>query len=442
MNIKTFSKVLIAIVVVAAISFSCKSGKNSFPGFSQTEDGLFYKYHTHGTDTNKAHVGDKITAVMSYRTMADSVFSSSQASAPFEIPMMESTYDGDVFAALGMMSPGDSATFVISTDSFFQKTVGSPAPEYLDSGSFFYLDIKMLNIQTPEQMEAERLKMEKEQMEIEKVTIQEYMSANKIAAIQDPSGIFIARNKAGKGAKPVAGSYAKLQLVAKTLGAQGAEFINTYKDGKLFEMEVGTGQLGVGFETGILSMQVGEKATFIVPFNLAFGAKGYNGFIPPFATIVFDAELVEVISAEAMQAKRDKEAKEAAAKEQKDIAIYLKANKITAKPTPSGLYFVPTVQGSGKMAQAGKKVKVHYTGYLLNGTKFDSSLDRNEPFEFVLGQGNVIPGWDEGLSMMKEGGKAKLVIPSSLGYGARGAGEVIPPSSPLVFEVELIKVLD
>jgi len=90
----------------------------------------------------------------------------------------------------------------------------------------------------------------------------------------------------------------------------------------------------------------------------------------------------------------------------------------------------------------GKKVKVHYTGKLLDGKKFDSSLDRNQPFEFVLGAGQVIQGWDEGIALMKEGEDGILFIPSHLGYGARGAGGVIPANATLIFEVQLLQVIE
>ncbi len=96
--------------------------------------------------------------------------------------------------------------------------------------------------------------------------------------------------------------------------------------------------------------------------------------------------------------------------------------------------------GEGVEAVVGKKVSVHYTGWLTDGTKFDSSLDRNDPFDFALGRGQVIRGWDEGVAGMQVGGKRKLTIPPEMGYGARGAGGVIPPNATLVFEVELLAV--
>ncbi len=113
------------------------------------------------------------------------------------------------------------------------------------------------------------------------------------------------------------------------------------------------------------------------------------------------------------------------------------AQKVTK---PDGLVMEDVKVGTGAEAKSGQKVKVHYTGWLTNGTKFDSSVDRGTPFEFNLGAGQVIKGWDEGVAGMKIGGKRKLTIPPQLGYGARGAGALIPPNSTLVFDVELLGV--
>jgi len=108
--------------------------------------------------------------------------------------------------------------------------------------------------------------------------------------------------------------------------------------------------------------------------------------------------------------------------------------------TPTGLIIEELVLGEGAAAAAGQSVTVHYTGWLTNGKKFDSSKDRDDPFVFPLGAGHVIRGWDEGVQGMKVGGSRKLTIPPELGYGARGAGGAIPPNATLVFEVELLGI--
>ena len=107
--------------------------------------------------------------------------------------------------------------------------------------------------------------------------------------------------------------------------------------------------------------------------------------------------------------------------------------------TPSGLQYTDTAEGDGEAAQAGNNVSVHYTGWLTDGTKFDSSVDRNQPFQFPLGAGRVIAGWDEGIALMREGGRARLVIPPELAYGDAGNG-AIPPGATLLFDVWLVEV--
>jgi FKBP-type peptidyl-prolyl cis-trans isomerase len=194
----------------------------------------------------------------------------------------------------------------------------------------------------------------------------------------------------------------------------------------------------------------------VVPSAMGFGEQGkkdMNGkdIIAPFSPVVYDIEVLDLkTKAENEKAVKEEEAakkkaaSEAMSKEPLQIQQYIKENKVTAKPTASGLYYIEKVKGKGPLAKAGNKVKVHYTGKLMNGKVFDSSLDKKPatPFEFTLGQGQVIPGWDEGIMLMSAGGKATLIIPSKLAYGERGAGADIPAYSPLVFDVELISISD
>ncbi|MEC4674054.1 MAG: FKBP-type peptidyl-prolyl cis-trans isomerase [Nitrospirota bacterium] len=117
---------------------------------------------------------------------------------------------------------------------------------------------------------------------------------------------------------------------------------------------------------------------------------------------------------------------------------WAQADEPNTVETPSGLKYVDLVTGDGREAHVGETAIVHYTGRLTDGTKFDSSVDRNKPFSFPLGKGRVIKGWDEGVEGMKIGSKRKLIIPPNLGYGSRGAGRLIPPNATLIFEVELL----
>ncbi|MBL1180257.1 MAG: FKBP-type peptidyl-prolyl cis-trans isomerase [Bacteroidetes bacterium] len=163
-------------------------------------------------------------------------------------------------------------------------------------------------------------------------------------------------------------------------------------------------------------------------------------FIKPATNLTFELRLTDISTIEELQAKAQQEAEKMAVVENENIKNYITENKISTPPTQSGLYYIELQKGKGAKAEPGKSVKVHYTGTILDGTKFDSSVDRNEPFEFILGQGGVIRGWEEGIGYMQAGGKAKLIIPSFLAYGEQQRGPVIKPFSTLVFEVELLEV--
>ena len=195
----------------------------------------------------------------------------------------------------------------------------------------------------------------------------------------------------------------------------------------------------------IRMMHVGDSATFILDADTFFH---YMGGENPFEykELYFTFKMMELMpKAEVdamMQAQEEQyNAYIAQAKAAEDSLMrkYIADNKIKVAPTASGLYFISKKAGKGAQAVAGKRVFVHYVGKLLDGTEFDNSIKRGEPIDFILGQGQVIPGWDEGIGMMKEGEKAVLLIPSNLAYGERG-NQVIPPCAPLVFDVELVKV--
>jgi len=194
---------------------------------------------------------------------------------------------------------------------------------------------------------------------------------------------------------------------------------------------------------GMSMMHVGDSAVFWCNsdsvFKKLFRMRKLPKFVDSTQDIYFAIKMVAVKTPQQMQAEESARMIKLQNEEDRAREEYLKKNNITVKPTEDGLYFVPVKPGKGPHPQVGDKVSVHYTGYLLNGQKFDSSRDRGKPFEFTLGKHQVIPGWDEGIAMLRKGGTAKLIIPSSLGYGARNMGP-IPPFSTLVFEVKLVDI--
>ena len=301
-----------AFVAVLTIS-ACKN--SPYPGYEQSENGLYSKFYKHDEKAIKAQEGDLLQISIAFRNNKDSViFDSKKANKGggdfVQILLIKPTFKGSLEDALASMSLGDSASFLISADSFFLITSKQPElPKFVEKGSMLTFEIALQKITSKAEVEKEQQKM----MEEQKVMME------------------LRKNE-----------------------------------------------------------------------------------------------------------------------EPKTLAKYLEDNKITTKPTASGLYYIEKTKGKGAKPVAGSMVKVSYTGHLLDGTIFDTSdeatakqagtYDERRPYgpiEFPIGQGQVIPGWDEALSMMNAGTKVQVIIPSSLAYGERGQ-RPIPPFTTLVFDMELV----
>ncbi|MCL2245961.1 MAG: FKBP-type peptidyl-prolyl cis-trans isomerase [Lentimicrobiaceae bacterium] len=224
------------------------------------------------------------------------------------------------------------------------------------------------------------------------------------------------------------------------------------KDSVLFENEPLTLKILESLFAGdvfaaIQKMHLGDSAIFIID-----GKKFFEYFIEqdyPFDSndLYFTFKLNKILPKEefeAMQAERTRQyeaiMEEYRLAEDSLINNYITTNKIKVKPTEEGIYFVKKVSGNGKAITNGSTVSVHYTGKFLDGYVFDSSIDSGAPFTLTVGNGQVIPGWEKTLLLMKGGDKATVLIPSKLAYGSRGADYVIPPYTPLIFDMEIMSV--
>jgi len=235
--------------------------------------------------------------------------------------------------------------------------------------------------------------------------------------IETGSGLKYVELKIGQGSYPQKGDKVVVHYTGKL--EDGTVFDSSLDRNVPFEFTLGQGRVIKGWDEGLATMKIGGKRTLIIPPDLGYGSRGAGDRIPPNSKLIFEVELIDI------------------KKPFVDTDFELPGEENVSE---SGMVMIDHVIGSGDFAQNGQKVIVHYTGKLESGQKFDSSHDRGSPFVFVLGEGRVIKGWEEGLSSMKIGGKRTLIIPPYLAYGSRGAGNVIPPNATLIFEVELVDI--
>lgn len=450
-------KILLVIPVALLLTLVLSScGKHA--GYKKTDSGLYYKFYTQNEDSVKADTSKIATLLISYRTTVNGkdsvIFDSKTRNIPFEIKLMKPVYPGDIFEALSMMHKGDSASFILNAGDFFLKTAQAPQiPEGIDSTADMIFNIRMLKVQTMEEYQMDKAQQLTRQKDNAAKSLQDYLTKNNVTTAPTATGVYIIHQKPATGRAIKKGDFVKIHFSVTLI--DGKKLFSTHDNGTPMTFEFGQPFDTKGFDEGIGAVKEGETARFIVPGEMAFGEQGrrsMNGeeLIAPYATIIYDVEVLDVST----KAEHEKQVAEetAAKKKAADLAKnnepslikkYVADNKITVKPTASGLYYIERVKGKGKKAEKGMKVQMNYTGRLLDGTKFDSNLDRKplKPFEFTLGQQEVIPGWDEGVALMNEGGKATFIIPSKLAYGEREMGGKIKAYSPLVFEVELVKVL-
>lgn len=233
-----------------------------------------------------------------------------------------------------------------------------------------------------------------------------------------------------------------VSMHVQTMNTKDSLIFSTYKTGKPYDIKLIVPQFKGDLLAGIPMLGEGDSALFLVNVDSLY--KGIpKGQRPPMfkdGFMKFTVKMIATMDEAKYMAKKEAAAAALIIEEELKLSEILKQYP-NIKSTESGLKYNIEKQGNGKPALAGKKATLHYTGKLLNGKIFDSSVDRGTPFSFVVGQGQVIKGWDEGVALLKEGSKATFIIPAKIGYGMQEAGP-IPAGSTLLFDVELLKVED
>ncbi len=269
------------------------------------------------------------------------------------------------------------------------------------------------------------------------------------ACSRDSEGYYTAENglkyqylkENPQGEKPKIGDYVEIKMAYAN--SSDSVLFNTKELGGSIKMQIRKPKYKTSYNEALQMLRTGERALFKIRAD-SFYLKTRREKIPEFVKkdeyLTFDIELLKILSKEEVQKEQKLLDEQRKKDEDKLLDYYLQENNISTKPLISGLYYIETRKGTGKPSKAGSILTVHYKGKFLSGEIFDSSYKRNQPFSFTLGNGDVIAGWEEGFSKMKEGGKATFIIPSYLAYGKKGYGKIIAPYTTLIFEVELLKV--
>ncbi|MBN1598783.1 MAG: FKBP-type peptidyl-prolyl cis-trans isomerase [Bacteroidales bacterium] len=269
------------------------SNQSPYPGFSKGKQNIYYQLHKIGEFSQKAKYNDYITADIVYKTMADSVFFEGRR----KLQLTKTDAKGSVDKCFTMLSEGDCATFIISADEFFLKTLESDLPPFIKPGSNMKVKVDVVDIQTNEEYNKEKkafLNWIEDFGEYEKVVLQQFLSEEKLPVQPTGTGLFYLVIEEGKGKKIEKGDTITVNYEGKFL--HGKYFDSTIRRNQPFQFIYGTEwQVIKGLEEGIGLMREGEKALFILPSDLAFGTEGSStGIIPPFTSLIFVVEILSV----------------------------------------------------------------------------------------------------------------------------------------------------
>lgn len=399
--------------------------------FSQTNSGLRYRFYKSNIDNPKPIDGDVLTVELACVYNDSLLFKSSNNFKDLRIVYNNSENNTIVNEAFSLMHKGDSIALLLPADSVLKILGIDKLPIYIAGNEIIELDIKLVDFISQEELKAE---LEQKYIESSNKLIEKYINGNKINVEPFSSGLYYIENIQGSGSYPEFGEKVFVSYVAKLLD----ETVVDDASDTVVEIVLGKNQIFPGMEEGIMNMRKGGKATLIIPFDLAFGKEG-SSLVPPYSPLCIDIVLVDIIDKAIVEKEDELKAKASVLEAKRIFDNYIVENNLTNNLISEGISYRIITNGSSESPTQNSKVKVHYVGKLIDGTIFDSSYDRNQPFEFTLGKGAVLPGWDIAVSKMKLGEKAEFVMSQELVYRDYSLG-MIKPYSNLIYEIELIDI--
>ena len=402
-------------------------------GFTHLASGLDLKIVKHGNGKRNPKIGDHLEMHIHVHIKDSSMFDSRKMNnnKPVPFQVQAPSFKGDPIEGFMKMVAGDSAVMKLPVDSLLKQN--KQMMPGMKAGDVLIYEVVLVSAVSDSAFKMESTLKADMQRAKDDADMIAYFKKNNIKAIKTATGLYYTISKEGTGETAKKGQNVSVNYTGRLLDGKAfdsntdPEFHHTDP----FSLVLGTGSVIRGWDEGLALLKKGSKATLYIPSGLAYGSQDRSPTIPANSVLVFDVEILDITT----QADLD----------DKVIKEYLTKNNIKASKTASGLYYTITKEGVGEKPIAGQKVSVNYTGMTTDGKKFDSNVDpefkHTTAFEFQLGAGQVIKGWDEGLALLSKGGKATLFIPSGLAYGQRSPTQAIPPNSVLLFDVELVDII-
>ena len=427
-------------LLVGVVLFSCKN--SAYKGFDKMGNGAYMQFHNINKQGEMPKIGD-VAIVSMKQSMGDSLYYSSEyeENGTIELEVTNSSFVGDVMAGLLNMHIDDSATVVVLIDSLCINDLGmDKVPGYLVAGTPIYYDMRLKGIITAEEIAAKKQNELQMMKQDDEDRLAMYYSNMNNTITKDGLIILNVKGK-GRGAKD-----GDIMMINFNMITLKGDTLLDFSDNEPVAVRCGDAELGAGFAEAMRYVPEGGEAHFVIPSSLAFDSVGFEDVIGPYTSFVLNVKNTNIYTQKEYEEeqKRLYEAEEAESlkrlqEEPARIEKFVKDHNVTFAPSATGVYYLEIMKGNGAAVEAGDLVSIHYRLYNLDDKLIESSYNV-EPLQFVFGNDEMVPGIEEALGNMRVGGKATIIVPSTMGFGDIAIDKDLPANSTVIFDLELIDV--